>query len=310
MSEPAARLPVPLYQGSVNTWECDEGGHLNVRFHFERAMIGLGHFANALGMPHANTAHAGAMLLPIEAHIRFLREARPGAPLSMHGGVVTLDETSATLCLDMRHGDGAPSSCFTFKVEHVDTRELRPFPWTTRARAAAAALKCEAPEHSKPRSFNLSKPSSDISRAKAIEVGAQRIGGAMVTPDQCDAFGRLRLEHFVGRISDSVPNLLAQWRHEAGSEAGATPAGAVVEARVVYRRFPRAGDLIEVHSGVAEVGDKTLRLAHWILDPASGEPWASMEAVALTFDTTTRKAIAPSAEARKRMQARVVKMAV
>jgi hypothetical protein len=33
-----------------------------------------------------------------------------------------------------------------------------------------------------------------------------------------------------------------------------------------------------------------------------------MEAVALTFDTTTRKAIAPSSEARKRMQARVVKM--
>jgi acyl-CoA thioester hydrolase len=105
-----------------------------------------------------------------------------------------------------------------------------------------------------------------------------------------------------------VPNLLAQWRHEAGSEAGATPAGAVVEARVIYRRFPRAGELIEVHSGIAEVGEKTMRLAHWIIDPESGEPWASMEAVALTFDTTTRKAIAPSSEARKRMQARVVKM--
>ena len=53
-----------------------------------------------------------------------------------------------------------------------------------------------------------------------------------------------------------------------------------------------------------------MRLVHWIVDPESGKPWASMEAVALTFDTTTRKAITPSAEAVKRMQARIVKMAI
>ena len=78
-------------------------------------------------------------------------------------------------------------------------------------------------------------------------------------PDQCDAFGRLRGEHFVGRVSDSVPNLLAQWRQATASNGAPAPAGAVVEARVVFRRFPRAGDLIEVHSGIAEVGEKTLR---------------------------------------------------
>ena len=43
MSTHPAPLPAPLYQGSVNTWECDEGGHLNVRFHLERAMAGLAH---------------------------------------------------------------------------------------------------------------------------------------------------------------------------------------------------------------------------------------------------------------------------
>lgn len=310
MSDAPPRLPAPLYQGSVNTWECDDGGHLNVRFHFERAMIGLGHFANALGLPYANMANAGATLLPLEGHIRFLREARPGAPLSMHGGVVAIDESSATLCLDMRHADGAPSSCFTFKVAHVETRELRAFPWSTRARAAAEKLKCELPEHAKPRSFDLSVTPAEISRALAIEAGATRIGGAMVTPDQCDAFGRLRLEHFPGRVSDSVPNLLAQWRQEAGAEASATPAGAVVEARLAFRRFPRAGKLIEVHSGIAGLEGKTMRLVHWIVDPESGKPWASMEAVALTFDTTTRKAITPSAEAVKRMQARIVQMAL
>lgn len=310
MSTHPAPLPAPLYQGSVNTWECDDGGHLNVRFHLERAMVGIAHMAAALHLPRAFTEAAGSTLALRGAHIRFLKEARPGAPLVMHGGVVDLSEDEATLCLDMRHADGAPASCFTFRVAHVETRGFRTFPWSSRTREAAQQLKIAPPEHSKPRSIDMNKTPAEISRARAIELGAQRIGGALVTPDQCDAFGRLRGEHFVGRISDSVPNLLSQWRHAAASETGASPAGAVVEARLVFRRTPRAGDLIEVHSGIAEVADKTLRLVHWLVDPETGAPWASMEAVALTFDTATRKALAPSAEAKKRVQKLVVPLTV
>lgn len=310
MSQHPAPLPAPLYQGSVNTWECDEGGHLNVRFHFERAMIGLAHMAHALGLPRAFTAHAGSTLIPLDAHVRFLQEARPGAPLTMHGGVVRLDESEAVLCLDMRHADGAPASCFTLRVAHADTRGFRPFAWSARTRAAAQALSRSPPAHARPRSIDLAAAPSQACRARAIELGATRIGASLVTPDQCDAFGRLRTEHFLGRTSDSVPNLLAHWRREAAAASKTEPAGAVVEARLVFRRFPRAGDLIEIFSGVAEVGDKTLRLAHWLVDPQSGAAWASMEAVALTFDIATRKAISPTPEARAAMQARVIPMAV
>jgi acyl-CoA thioester hydrolase len=312
MSHPAP-LPAPLYQGSVNTWECDDGGHLNVRFHLERALIGLAHMAHALEMPRAFTARAGSTLRVREAHIRFLKEARPGAPLIMHGGVAKMEDSHATLCLDMRHGDGAPASCFTFKVAHVDTRGFRPFPWSARSREAAKRLHVALPPHAKPRSVDLSvAPSDEVSQARAIELGATRIGGTMVTPDQCDAFGRLRGEQFFGRVSDSVPNLLAQWRREAAASngGGGAAAGAVVEARFVYRRFPRPGELIEVYSGVVEVGEKTMRLRHWLVDPESGGAWASMEAVALTFDTTTRKAIAAPPETRARFEKLIVPMAV
>jgi len=132
----------------------------------------------------------------------------------------------------------------------------------------------------------------------------------MATRDQCDVFGRLRGDHFIGRISDSVPNLLAGWRQEAGAANNTEAAGAVVEARLVFRRFPQAGDLIEVMTGVGEVGEKTFRLVHWLCDPESGAAWASMEAVALTFDTKTRKAIQATPEQRAKMQARVIAMSV
>ena len=288
MTHPAP-LPAPLYQGSVNQWEIDDGGHLNIRFHFERAF----------------SESAGSTLFAQECHVRFIKEARPGAPLVMHGGVVDISESEATLCLDMRHHDGAPGTAFTFKVRHVETRGLRSFPWSDRTKAAAKRLKCKLPEHAKPRSIDTSATPADASLANAIALGAKRIGGAIVYPDQCDALGRLRGEHFAGRISDSAPNLLAPWRQAAASE-GVQPAGAVVEARLVMRRFPRAGELIEIHSGITEIGDKTLRIVHWIIDPESGAAWASMEAVALTFDVHTRKALTPTAEARARVQEIVV----
>lgn len=303
-------LPAPLYRGSANAWECDDGGHLNIRFHFERAMISLAHMARALELPRAFTEVTGSTLVPLEAHARFLKEARPPAPLETHGGVVEFGETDARLCFDMRHADGAPSSCVTMRVAHVETRGFRAFPWSARSRIAAARLACALPEHAKPRSLDLSKAPSDASLARAVELGATRIGATMVTPDQCDAFGRLRADHFLGRVSDSAPNLLASWREELMAESGGTAAGAVVEARLVFRRFPRAGDLIEVHSGLVEVGDKTLRLVHWLCDPESGAAWASMEATALSFDTTTRKTIAPSEETKARTRKRLTRLAV
>lgn len=302
-------LPTPLYQGSANAWECDEGGHLNVRFQFERAMVGLAHFAHALGMRRAFTPAAGATLVVREAHVRFLKEARPGDPLVMHGGVVSMGNSDATLCLDMRHGDGAPASAFTLKVAHADTRGFSAFPWTRRTHAAAQALQCALPAHAAPRSIDVNAAPSDASLARARELGAARIGATMIAPDDCDAFGRMRGEHVFGRVSDSVTNLLSMWRREAAGP-DATPAGAVVEARLVFRRWPRAGDLIEIHSGMIEVGEKTMRIVHWLCDPETGAAWASMEAVALTFDVATRKTITPSPEARAALQKRVVALKI
>ena len=197
------------------------------------------------------------------------------------------------------------SRLFEPSPRHVETRALRSFPWSARTKAAAKRLKCKLPEHAQPRSIDVNKPPADASFANAAAQGATRIGGAIVHPDQCDALGRLRGEHFVGRVSDSVPNLLAPWRQAAASE-GVQPAGAVVEARLVFRRFPRAGELIEIHSGITEIAEKTLRLVHWIIDPETGAAWASMEAVALTFDVNTRKALTPSAEARQRVAQLIV----
>src|SRR4051812_43049671 len=88
---------VEIWRGGVNTWDCDEMGHMNVRFYVARAMEGLAGLAAELGLPHAFAPYANATLVVREHHIRFLREAQAGTALHMLGGVIEIGEDEARL---------------------------------------------------------------------------------------------------------------------------------------------------------------------------------------------------------------------
>jgi acyl-CoA thioester hydrolase len=101
----------------------------------------------------------------------------------------------------------------------------------------------------------------------------------------------------IGRISDSVPNLLHDWRQRIAKKAGSQRMGAaVLEYRLRYHLMPRAGDLFVVHTSLGDVKGKTHALVHWVMDPVSGGPWATCEAVAISLDLDARKAVAPQPE--------------
>jgi acyl-CoA thioester hydrolase len=306
---PLDTLPASLYIGSANTWECDEMGHLNVRFYVARAWEGVAILGQHLGLRDPFLPGGGATLTPRDIHVRFLKEVRPGQPLRMRGGVVRMGETDAQLYLELRHGDGTPAATFQILVEHGDQQRLKPFPWGQPARRAAEALVCRIPAHGAARSIDQSQAGGEVSLARAEALNVGPIGRSLVTTADVDAFGRMRPEMFIGRVSDAVPNLLADWRNETGAQAAAgDPVGAaVLEYRLLYRRLPRTGDIIEVRSAVAEVAEKTQRLVHWLVDPRSGGAWASAEAVAITFNLATRKAIVPPPAQRAALAAITVK---
>jgi acyl-CoA thioester hydrolase len=295
-----------LWRGGVNTWECDEMGHMNVRFYVARAAEGLAGLARLLGMADAFTPHAPASLIVKEHHLRFLREAAAGAPLHMTGGVVEMDETSATVLLVLFHTrTGEPAATCLTKLIHAAPESGRAFPWPRRACEAAEALKVEVPTYAAPRSISSAPliPQASLARANALGLGCAARGA--LRPQDCDVFGRMRAEEFIGRVSDGVPGLL--WRvRQAVMEGAPQPiarvGGAVLEYRLLHLDWPRAGDHLELRSGIAGVEDKVQRLVHWLLDPVTGKPWGSAEAVAVNFDLDARKVIPISPEARAVLQ--------
>ncbi len=296
-----------VWRGGVNTWECDEMGHMNVRFYVARAMEGLVGLASGIGLNGAFGERANATLLIKDHHIRFLREARGRAPLHMVAGVLAVDECEARFLQLLIHSTtGELAAAFQTLVVHATALDGRPFPWTASTRRRAEALMLTVPEPAKPRSLDLAPGAGTAGLVDAEALGMIRIGSGAVGAADCDVFGRMRPEVFIGRVSDGIPALGAALRAGAGEPQRTGTGGAVLEYRVAYQAWPRAGDRFEIRSGLAGVNEKTQRFVHWMLNPETGRPWGTAEAVAISLDLEARKVISNSPEDQARLQARVI----
>ena len=295
-----------VWRGGVNTWECDEMGHMNVRFYVSRAMEGLVGFAAAMGLEGAFRASADATLVVKDHHVRFLREARASAPLHMVAGLVDFGECEARLLQLLIHGNGELAASFQTLVAHTTARDGRPFPWSERTRGLAEDLRIDIPQRAAPRSLGLEPSAGGANLARAEAMGLITLSTGAFGAQDCDVFGRVRPELFIGRVSDGVPGLAAAFGgRAAGAERPERVGGAVLEYRLAYHAWPRAGDRFEVRSGLAGFDDRAQRVAHWILDPASGEPWVTSEAIAIALDLDARKIIPIGDEDKARLATHV-----
>jgi acyl-CoA thioester hydrolase len=285
-----------VYRGSANTWECDEMGHMNVRFYVARMMEGLAEFAALGGLPEAFRATGRSTLRPRDQHIRYLREARAGEPFVMRAGVLAVQEGSVLLYMQIDHRSGETCAALRTWVDHIDLGSERVFPWSDSMRAFLEASICTPPDKLGPRSIDFAKPPAVRPQLTQCDaVGAPTIGRGVIRPDQCDHRGVMFPEFVQGRISDSVGHLLGPWREESArlASGGQTvrAGGAVVETRILYRRWPRAGDRYVIRTGLGYAAEKTHSLVHWMMDPETGEAWATTQVIAVTFDLDARKII-------------------
>lgn len=287
---------VEIWRGSVAAWECDVMGHLNVGYYVAKAMEGLVCLAAELGMPRAFAADALSTVVVRDQHIRFLREARAGAPLSMTGGVLEIGDSEARLSMVLRHHDGEIAATFQTVVAHVTAHEARPFPWPARVLKMVEALRVETPPTAGPRSVGVEpvQPSASLERADAL--GLQRLAMGAIGAGDCDVFGRVRTEMMMARISEGMPHVVAGGWSD-GADGGPRLGGAALEYRLVHLAWPRAGDRLTLRSGFSAADPRFRRIVHWLLDPASGRPWGVAEVVSVALDLDARKMVVLGDEA-------------
>ena len=277
---------VPCYRGSVNAWECDENAHLNVRFYLGKANQGLPSLLQKAGIPAQPRIRV--------QHARFLREARQGVPLTVFAGFVTASQVYS----EVRHtGTGEPLA--TIVTDLAGELALPKDP-----------PRCAIPEHGAPRGIAAAAAALRPDYGSIGAMGFTEIGRGQIAPWECDAAGELEAFQYVGRMSDSVINLIAgfQTEEELSRRSNGVEGGALVELRIAFHAPLRVGSTFTIHSGVAAVGRKTQHFVHLFYDEGSRACVASAEGIAIAMDLKARKAIELPEDRRRRIEARLLRL--
>lgn len=290
--------------GSVQSWDCDIMGHMNVQHYLGRASEGADVLCLALGLGPRRLREAGLRIAVREQHVRFLRELRPGTAFVTRGGVAGQEAAGLRLYQEIAHTvSGVVAATVTSDLALLDAAgSVCPLP--DDVAAAARPLAVERPAHGSPRGLEPYAPRPTASWAEADALGLVITQQGRVLPADCDEAGNLTPRGYMGRFSDAVPNAFARLRKVDRTETGL--GGAALEFRLVYRRAARPGDVLAVRSGIRKVSGRTWVLTHWLIDRESGAAVATAEAVNVPLDLATRKAATLPPEEIAVLESRVV----
>jgi len=256
----AAGVPIEVWRGVFSARHADASGRVALCAQVATAVEGLVAAAAALGMAGAFSPDSSATMLVREHQIRLVGDAVVGAPMYMTCGLVEMAETEASLLLTLVDtATDAIAAMVLTRVAHASSLEGRPFAWPRRAHQKAEALRIVGAAQALP-----PMPNPPEAGAPGFICAAR---GA-VTVQECDAFGRMRPDALVARLSGGLA-LLAPGSDELGLE--------VRDLRLIYGRAPGAGEQLELRSSVPAADDGRLHASHWLVDPGTGGVWASAQ---------------------------------
>lgn len=294
---------IDVLRTGVQTWECDQMGHMNVRHYFAHANRGLAVLALELGLSPSLLRDRGLALRARDQHVRFMRELRPGSYFSIQAGILSASEERLAIYEEMRFvNKPEPAASVLSEVELVEVATGRAAPFSSGVLERARALHTVPPQETAPRGVDRGAPRPAPTRDQALALGLAGAYLAPVQPEDCDSSGVMHEAAFMARVSDGIGHFFHQLRGDRLQNIG----GAALEYRYVFHERPRLGDIVEVRSGLKGLGNKTTHLCHWIFNVETGRCAATSEAVAVSFDLTTRKAVDIPPEARAVMEARIV----
>ena len=262
-------------------------GHMNVQFYFEKALQGCAVLWNKLGINEQTVELGNTDLSLARAHIRFLKEQKPGAPFFLKMGIVKIGDTEVKLYLEMIETiTRQPCAAFNFQ-----------FLWTSKPSKEVKKnfskvfeeLKVDIPSYGQTKGLSLEKEPL-ISFSQASQKNMIDSFEAVILLRQCDNMGKIKPSAYMGIVSDSTPHLLAY----TGTidENGMTNVGsAALEYKFDFFDYVPLGTHLKTKSGVQSLSNKTFVWQHWIFNVETGNPVALASAVAVTMDLEARKSI-------------------
>jgi acyl-CoA thioesterase FadM len=264
---------IETYRGAVSPWECDVTEHFTVAFYFDRVAMAEASLAAELGL--LDLLRSGGFVRRYD--VRYARELRAGSAFHVESAAITQD---GGLRFGHRFVDSVTGEAITWFDVHWDglAAELP---------AGLTAADWDGPE------FEVRADPQDLSRL--IPTAAGR-----VQPDDLDEFGRMGICGVVHKFTDSSVQIGAAIGLTADYIKTARRGFSTFEFRVRIAHSLALGDRYQNRTGIAHLGNSSLRFLHVISDPATGREIARLGQYGVTLDLDARRpaALAPEVRAR------------
>jgi acyl-CoA thioesterase FadM len=256
------------YRGTVPPWECDVTEHFTIAFYFDRLEEGERNLAGILGL--GELLRGGGFARHLD--VRFARELRAGSSFHIDGAALAIE---GGLHLGHRFVDSANGETVTWIAER----------WELPARALSA----EQQSAIGGRLAVWEGPAAEARPEPTSTAGFIPTARGRVKPSDLDAEGRFALAAIVHRLTDACL--------QAGAAIGMDAAFLEANRRgfstfELALRLSGALALDEpylVESGIAHLGNSSLRMIHLMREPRSGREIARLGQYGVNLDLDARR---------------------
>ena len=264
---------IETYRGAVSPWETDVTEHFTVAFYFDRIAIAEAALAEHLGL--LDRLRAGDF--PRRYDVRYARELRAGAAFHIESAALPTDSGAR---FGHRFVDSVTGEAITWIDVHWDGAAGAP--------AAKVAGDWDGPE------FETRADPQDLSRLVSSAAGR-------VQPGDLDEFDRLGICGFVHKFTDSSVQTGAMVGLTADYIKTARRGFSTFEFRLAISGALKLGDIYQNRTGIAHLGNSSLRFLH-VMSDGAGREVARLGQYGVQLDLDARRPAGLAPELRERAE--------
>jgi acyl-CoA thioesterase FadM len=259
---------IETYRGSVAPAECDVTEHFTIACYFERFGEVSATLAEALGL--ADRLRADTVRRRFDT--RFVRELRVGASFHIESAPLEVEDG---LRLGHRVVDSTSGEAVTWVAEG----------WDCRAAPLSEAQRRAIAERLAP----WDGPAIEERAEPTQLTGRIPTARGRVRPVDLDENGRFSLAAFVQRFTTASLHTQAAIGMTAEYMQKGRRGFSTFELGLAITRLPLLGESYLVETGVAHLGSSSLRFAHRMSDPRTGEELARLGQFGVQLDLDARR---------------------
>jgi acyl-CoA thioesterase FadM len=253
-------------RSTVPPWECDITEHFTIAYYADRIDLASTTLADLLGL----VEHVRTGVFPRRFALRFARELRAGASFHIESAPIGCEPE---LHLGHRFVDSAGGETVTWVEERWEGVQLSESERKSAAGAVAAWDGPETEERSDPGSTD----------------GSIATARGRVRPSDLDEFGRFSLAAFVHRFTDANIQAMAAIGMASSYMQAERRGYSTFELGLRISAVPRLGDRYLIETGIAHLGNSSIRFLHRMLDARSGHEFARLGQFGVQLDLDARR---------------------